>query len=122
MPVDPDHTPSEIILPGGESPWKTILLTHSVSTPQTFSSKLQKLMKEEGKTMSDVKAFFSREPMEGSSPDSIIRAVGDLLEKTMKPSSDNNAFQAFTDFFWDCPYPPWGRESRALASTGLLDG
>ncbi len=110
QPVDPDHTPSEIILPGGESPWETILLTHSVSTPQTFSSKLQKLMKEEGKTMSDVKAFFSREPMEGSSPDSIIRAVGDLLEKTMKPSSDNNAFRRLRTFSGIVP-TPLGEES-----------
>ncbi len=43
LPVDPDHTPSEIIRPGGESPWKTILLTHSVSTPQTFSFQTSKV-------------------------------------------------------------------------------
>ncbi len=60
--------------------------------------------------MSDVKAFFSREPMEGSSPDSIIRAIGDLLEKTMKPSSDNNAFRRLQTFSGIVP-TPLGEES-----------
>lgn len=68
QPVSPEHTPPEIRPASGEFPWKITLLT-------------QKLLQEEGKTMDDIRALFSTEPLQGSSPDSIIRAVGDLLEK-----------------------------------------
>lgn len=110
QPVSPDHTPPEIRSVRGELPWKIILLTNrDTETPQ-FSDKIRKLLQEEGKTMDDVRALFSKEPLHGSSPDSIIRAVGDLLEKTMRPSSDNTVFRRLRTFSGTIPTPP-GEES-----------
>lgn len=108
QPVNPDHTPPEIRPASGEIPWKIILLTPRES--EQFSDKFRKLLQEEGKTMDDVRALFSKDPLQGSSPDSIIRAVGDLLEKTMRPSSDANAFRRLRTFSGTIPTPP-GEES-----------
>lgn len=110
QPVSPEHTPPEIRPASGEFPWKIILLTQKETEPERFSDKFRKLLQEEGKTMDDVRALFSPEPLQGSSPDSIIRAVGDLLEKTMRPSSDTNAFRRLRTFSGSIPTPP-GEES-----------
>lgn len=45
---------------------------------------LNKLMSDEGKTAQDVQAMLSTSTSQGSSPESIIRAVGDLMGKTIK--------------------------------------
>ncbi|XP_051565478.1 paraneoplastic antigen Ma1 homolog [Myxocyprinus asiaticus] len=107
QPLNPYHTPPEIISSSGE-PWKTILLTLPVSRPDQFSEKISRLFSEEGKTMEDVKALFSQKSAQTSSPDNIIRAVVDLLEKAMRPT--NNAFRCLRTFSGKVSSPP-GEES-----------
>lgn len=50
-------------------------------------------MAAEGKTLKDVHALMLSEFINENS-ESIIRAVGDLLGKTMKPTNENNGFDA----------------------------
>ncbi len=108
--VSLDHTQPEIRPVQGELPWKIILLTSKDTETTQFSDKFCKLLQEEGKTIDDVRALFSKEPLAGSTPDSIIRAVGDLLEKTMKSSRDSTVFRRLRTFSGIIPPPP-GEES-----------
>lgn len=60
--------------------------------------------------MDDVRALLSQETPSGSSPDSIIQALGDLLEKTMKHPTESNTFRRLRAFSGKIPTPP-GEES-----------
>jgi len=53
--------------------------------------------------MIDLQALFS--PQSFSSPESIIRAVGDLLEKTTKPVGETNAYRRLRIFSGIVPIP-----------------
>ncbi|GAA6225851.1 paraneoplastic antigen Ma1 homolog [Lates japonicus] len=68
-------------------------------------------MKEEGKTVNDLHTMLSTDVPQDNSPESIIRAVGDLLgKKTMRPTSENNAFSCLRMFSGHLPTPA-GEES-----------
>ncbi|XP_032876361.1 paraneoplastic antigen Ma1 homolog [Amblyraja radiata] len=67
-------------------------------------------MTDEGKSVNDVQAMLTTETPQGSSPESIIRAVGDLLGKSMRPTSENNVFRRLRMFSGNLPTPP-GEES-----------
>lgn len=62
-----------------------------VSAFSEFSKKLLKFLLDEGKYMTDIQALFS--PQSSSSPESIKHAMGELLEKTMKPSGETNVYR-----------------------------
>lgn len=49
-------------------------------------------MAEEGKTVNDVQTLLSMDVPQGNLPESIIRAVEDLLRKNIRPNNENNAF------------------------------
>lgn len=89
--IQPDRIPPHVQPLNGGPVWKISLLTESVRSADDFSAKLKKLMVEEGKTIDDVSALLSTETPQENSPESIIRAVGDLLAKTMRPTSENTA-------------------------------
>ncbi|XP_073338442.1 paraneoplastic antigen Ma1 homolog [Pagrus major] len=94
----------------GGSAWKISLFVESASPADDFVAKLNKLMKEEGKTVNDVHAMLSTDVPRENSPESIIRAAGDLLEKTMRPTSENKAFRRLRTFSGHLPTPA-GEES-----------
>ncbi|KAL7886895.1 hypothetical protein AOLI_G00046160 [Acnodon oligacanthus] len=83
----------------GSDPWQLILAVEQPSTVDNFSSKLQGLMKSEGKTMEDIQALFNTPQSQSASPESIIHAVGELLDKTMKPAETGGyrQLQTFSD-------------------------
>uniref|UniRef100_A0A3Q2TLV7 Uncharacterized protein n=1 Tax=Fundulus heteroclitus TaxID=8078 RepID=A0A3Q2TLV7_FUNHE len=54
--------------------------------------------------------MLSSEAMSGNSAESIIRAVGDLLAKTMKPAQESNVFRRLRTYSGISPTPP-GEES-----------
>uniref|UniRef100_A0A3P9BLT2 CCHC-type domain-containing protein n=1 Tax=Maylandia zebra TaxID=106582 RepID=A0A3P9BLT2_9CICH len=89
--IQPDRIPPHVQPLNGGPVWKISLLTESVRSADDFSAKLKKLMVEEGKTIYDVSALLSTETPQENSPESILRAVGDLLAKTMRPTSENTA-------------------------------
>uniref|UniRef100_A0A0S7EJ18 PNMA1 n=1 Tax=Poeciliopsis prolifica TaxID=188132 RepID=A0A0S7EJ18_9TELE len=54
--------------------------------------------------------MLSSDPMPGNSAESIIRAVGDLLAKTMRPAQESNVFRRLRAYSGISPTPP-GEES-----------
>ncbi|XP_067266693.1 uncharacterized protein [Chanodichthys erythropterus] len=105
--IDPARIPAELQRPDGEESWKVVVVPVDVSASE-FSKKLSKFLTDEGKSMTDVQALFS--PHSSSSPESIIRAVGELLEKTTKSSGETNAYRRLRIFSGTIPMPS-GEES-----------
>lgn len=108
--TQPDRIPPHVQPLNGGPVWKISLLTESVRSVDDFSAKLKKLMVEEGKTIDDVSALLSTETPQENSPESIIRAVGDLLAKTMRPTGENTASRRLRIFSGHSPTPA-GEES-----------
>lgn len=70
---------------------------------QQNSENFRKLLQDEGKSMTDVQALFS--PLPTSSPEAVIRTVGELLEKTTKRSGDSTAYKRLRVFSGVVPTP-----------------
>ncbi|KAI7799692.1 hypothetical protein IRJ41_009439 [Triplophysa rosa] len=68
--IDPKQLPPEVTFAAGTTPWHIIVSSVDATDSGEFSKKVQ--------------ALFTSSPTESSAPDAIIRAVGDLLEKTSK--------------------------------------
>ncbi|XP_016432065.1 paraneoplastic antigen Ma1 homolog [Sinocyclocheilus rhinocerous] len=100
--IDPARIPAELLRPDGEESCKVVVAPVDVSASE-FSKKLSKFLMDEGKSMTDIQALFS--PQSSSSPESIIRAVGELLEKTTKPSGETNAYRRLRIFSGTVPIP-----------------
>lgn len=106
--VDPTNCPEELHPTDGEEAWMIIIATERESAhvaPAEFADKLSKFLKDEGKSMTDVHALFSPQSANPSSPESIIRAVGEILEKTVRPSSDGSAYRRLRTFSGIVPTP-----------------
>lgn len=108
--VRPDCIPPNLQPLSEGSPWKVFLFMEPEKPAEDFLAKLRKLMSDDGKTAQDVQAMLSTDTSQGSSPESIIRAVGDLLGQTMKTTSENNAFRRLRTFSGNSPTPA-GEES-----------
>ena len=72
-----------------------------------FNDKLSALLRSEGKTMNDVQALCpgAESVPAPSSVESIIRAVGDLLDKTGKPPPDSGGYRRLRVFSGTVPTP-----------------
>uniref|UniRef100_A0A3B5R2A4 Paraneoplastic antigen Ma1 homolog n=1 Tax=Xiphophorus maculatus TaxID=8083 RepID=A0A3B5R2A4_XIPMA len=104
-PVDPSKAPPEIFPHTGELPWKLTLLTEPAEEPDEFAIKLKRLLESEGKTLADIEPLLSQESnLKQEHPSSIIRAVGELLEK-VRPPQENNAFRRLRVFSGVTPTP-----------------
>lgn len=104
-PVDPKTAPPEIYPLKGGTPWKVTLLTSTTAPPDDFTLKLLNLLQSEGKSLNDLQPLFEQSTPTQSDPTSIIRAVGELLEKTMRPPPENNAFRRLRVFSGVMPTP-----------------
>lgn len=107
--TDSTRIPPEVTRGEKSEPWSVIVIQPSESASNTdaegFSEKLTKFLMEEGKTFSDVKALITPHSAGDSSPESIIRAMGEVLEKTIKPTSDGNAYRRLRTFSAIVPTP-----------------
>lgn len=103
--IDPAHIPPELLPTEGEEAWKVV-----VALAEVPISEFSKFLSEEGKSMSDLQALFTQSTSTASSPESIIRAVGELLEKTSKPLTDASAYHRLRTFSGTVPTPT-GEES-----------
>ncbi len=65
---------------------------------------MHNLLQSEGRTAEDLQAMFSSTVSGNSSPDAIIRAVGDLLEKTGK-TSETGGYRRLRMFSGTIPTP-----------------
>lgn len=98
--VDPSQAPPELLSPSGESPWKLTLITENSDKTDEFSTKLLSLLASEGKTLADIEPLLTQaNTVKQDDTSSIIRAVGDLLEK-VRPPHENNAFRRLPCFLW----------------------
>ena len=104
-PVDHKTVPPEIYPLNGGTPWKVTLLTRATSSPDDFTLKVLNLLQNEGKSLNDLQPLFEQSTPTQSDPTSIIRAVGELLEKTMRPPQENNAFRRLRVFSGVMPTP-----------------
>lgn len=107
--IDPTRIPPELLPAPGEETWKVVVASAEGPVSE-FSKKLSMFLSEEGKSMSDLQALFTQSGSTTSSPESIIRAVGELLEKTSKPSTDASAYRRLRTFSGTVPTPT-GEES-----------
>ncbi|XP_039591867.1 paraneoplastic antigen Ma1 homolog [Polypterus senegalus] len=109
--VDPAAVPPEVLPSGGEGGvWKLVTTNRVDGSPESFTGKLEKLLKDEGMTMDDVQALYMSDKSGQSNPESIIRAVGELIGKTVRPSNENNAYRRLRVFSSVSPTPA-GEES-----------
>uniref|UniRef100_A0A3B1JFJ8 CCHC-type domain-containing protein n=1 Tax=Astyanax mexicanus TaxID=7994 RepID=A0A3B1JFJ8_ASTMX len=105
--VDPTRIPPEIVPSGGGPTWKVIISDEFSNSADGFDEKLFRLLKEEGKTLGDISTLHAKSTpqVQVSSPESIIRAVSDLLEKTAKPHSESHAYKRLRIFSGTSPTP-----------------
>ncbi len=103
--IPPDMTPDET----GE-PWTVVVVPakepYLMLHPKDLLKKLTKFLMGEGKSLVDVQALFTThaaQPMGLLNP--IIRAVGEILEKTAKPSGDSSAYRRLRTFSAVMPTP-----------------
>lgn len=71
--------------------------------------------------MTDLQALFPSLGSSTSYPESIIRAVGEILEKAVKPQNDSNAYRRLRTFSGTVPTPAgeetmehWIEQSRIM--------
>ncbi|KAJ8345313.1 hypothetical protein SKAU_G00295060 [Synaphobranchus kaupii] len=83
--VESETIPPEVKPVCGNGIWKLVVPGDEMDRSESFEEKLSKLLEKEGKTMGDIQALGSG-TSHATSPESIIRAVGELLEKNVKPS------------------------------------
>ncbi len=83
-------------------PWTIIAVLPRKSVTDTasgdFAERLTKFLMEEGKSLCDVQTLFTPRSTTDSSPESIIHAMGEVLEKTVKQPSDANAYRRLRMF------------------------
>ena len=100
--------PPEVVFTDGSKPWPIYTVAESPAAPvDDFSSKLSALLAAEGKSMDDVQALYTGPepvPAQGS-VESIIRAVGDLLDKTGKPPPEGGGYRRLRVFSGTVPTP-----------------
>ncbi|RXN25500.1 Retrovirus-related Pol polyprotein from transposon 297 [Labeo rohita] len=108
--IDPTRLPPEVSPGERKEPWTVIAVQARESVPDPasggFTERLAKFLMEEGKSLNDVQALLTPRSSTDSSPESIIRAVGEILEKTVKHPSDTNAYRRLRTFSAVVPTPP----------------
>ncbi|XP_034760574.2 paraneoplastic antigen Ma1 homolog [Acipenser ruthenus] len=94
-----------------ESAWTLVVANGATIDPgegvptSSFQEKLTKLLQEEGKTLREAQALYPAEALQTTSPEAIIRAVGDVLEKTAKSHNETNAYRRLRTFSGSIPTP-----------------
>ena len=91
--------------PEGLTAWPIFIVAESTGPKEGFNNKLSALLQAEGKSMDvDVQALLTKQqPV--SSTESILSAVGDLLEKTTKPDMESGGYCCLQVFSGTVPTP-----------------
>lgn len=103
--IDPTRMPIELQIGDEEETWKIVVSKKCETTGIGFADKFSSFLNGEGKTIKDVQELLSPLSSSAGSPESIIRAVGELLEKTVLPSSDTSAYRRLRIFSATIPTP-----------------
>lgn len=104
--TDAQSIPPEVVPKEGAKAWPIYTLTESpVATGDDFSTKLTSLLAAEGKSMEDVQALCAGLEPAHSSVESILCAVGNLLDKTGKPPPESGGYRRLRVFSGTVPTP-----------------
>ena len=107
--VDADKVPSEVS-PGEDlESWTVVAYKETTDAAEDFNSKLNALLQAEGKTEEDLQALLAGKATPQATPqtptEAILRAVGDLLDKTAKPQSESGSYRRLRIFSGVIPTP-----------------
>lgn len=100
--VDSTKVPLEVISPIEGRKW-AIVIAEEETNSDPFTEKLNKFLRDEGKTMDDIERLCSPTTSWNSNPESIIRAVGDVLQPKPNESSSYRRLRTFSGVH---PTPP----------------
>ncbi|XP_060792615.1 paraneoplastic antigen Ma1 homolog [Neoarius graeffei] len=103
--VKEESVPIEVVSIDGGEAWPVIIMGEAQAAAEEFKSKLKGLLQAEGKTMEDLKSLFPSASPPTSSTESILHTVGDLLDKTTKPT-DGGSYGQLHMFSGALPTPP----------------
>lgn len=105
--VDVKRTPTAVAPDEKTEPWTVVVAPVKDTSSETggFTQKLSEFLMGEGKSLADVQALFTPRSTAEGSPESIIRAVGEILEKTTKHPGDSNAYRRLRTFSAVVPTP-----------------
>lgn len=105
-----ENAPTEVLEPDSGQRWPIVTLDESAAS-NDFTQRVRSLLDTEGKTMEDIQSLFSSpaQPQHNSDPpvnstESILQAVGDLLEKTRKPQAEGG-YRRLRLFSGNLPIP-----------------
>ncbi|XP_056157408.1 paraneoplastic antigen Ma2 homolog [Lampris incognitus] len=102
--VKEESVPPEVVpIDDGEA-W-AIILGEVQAAAEEFNTKLKGLLQAEGKTVEDLKSLLPSAPPPTSSTESILHAIGDLLDKATKPA-DGGSYCRLRMFSGALPTPP----------------
>ncbi|XP_057215239.1 paraneoplastic antigen Ma1 homolog [Triplophysa rosa] len=112
--VDSTRLPPEVTPNETGEPWTVVVVSAKETSPETtsegFTEKFTKFLMAEGKSLTDVQALFTKRSSADGSPESIISAVGKILEKTAKHPGDSSAYRRLRTLSATVP-TPMGEES-----------
>ncbi|XP_051573572.1 paraneoplastic antigen Ma1 homolog [Myxocyprinus asiaticus] len=119
--VESDTIPFDVIPVSGGDAWGITTAGDERNIPESFSEKLSKLLREKGKILDDIHSPLAPNLTSGNSPKSIIRAVGELLERTAKPSTESSAYRHLRTLSGVSPTPAgdenlesWSEKARLM--------
>lgn len=107
--VDPSKVPPELNSPTEGVSWTIVIAQPQTDDADNFSEKLAQFLQDEGKTMDDIPTVNTSGSGWNSNPESIIRAVGEVLKQSPKPTESNN-YRRLRTFSGISP-TPLGEES-----------
>lgn len=104
--IDPTTIPPAVMPIMGGSVWNTVhgIVDQNNDSAGDFTEKLLTLLQQEGKTMDDIQRLCGPSIAANSSPESIIRTVGDVWGRTNKPP-ESNAYRRLRTFSGITPTP-----------------
>lgn len=103
--VNPLTAPPVLLPDEGEDPWRVVIVQECDPSPAKFTEKLTMFLAKEGKSMQDLQSLVSPFSHSAGSPESIIRAVGDLLDKMGRQTTDSSAYRWLRTFSGSVPTP-----------------
>ncbi|XP_077058963.1 paraneoplastic antigen Ma1 homolog [Siphateles boraxobius] len=99
-----ENVPQEISPMDGGEAWPLVIIGEAPAAADEFSRKLLSLLQAEGKTVEDLRDFFPCSEPTTSTTD-VLQVVGNLLEKTTKPSLDTGSYRRLRLFSGVLPTP-----------------
>lgn len=93
--------PSEVLSLDDKTEWPIFTVAEGSGSDGDFNLKLNALLQAEGKSMEDVQALLTPQPV--SPTEAILRAVGDLFDKSAKPSVESGGYHRLRIFSGTVP-------------------